>query len=205
MFKHALACDFSKDGIGKQAYMDFALRLCCVSAASKRCPLWWAQQITAKSRPLHTIIALIVAYQRRHPVDHHESQLRLLFCFLSRLQLTATLNPGCREFCENNTAITLVHIAATSDTDTIHYVWDFTGKPTILVALTSKQAEFHIDWPRLMESKTGSVRFTEAPQYTFMAIINRVGMHLAPSGGRSRMQLVAKALSCVSQIRAYRI
>uniref|UniRef100_A0A182QFW4 Lysosomal transcription factor n=1 Tax=Anopheles farauti TaxID=69004 RepID=A0A182QFW4_9DIPT len=94
----------------------------------------------------------------------------------SKLQrkLTARLNPGCRDICENNTAITLVHIAAESETDTIHYVWDFTGKPTILVALTSKRAEFHIDWAKLMESNAESVHFSEVPQYTFMAVINRI-------------------------------
>lgn len=89
-------------------------------------------------------------------------------------KLTTTLNPGCRDLCENNTAITLVHIAAESDTDTIHYVWDFTGKPTILVALTSKRAEFRIDWRNLMDSKSESVHFSEVPQYTFMAVINRI-------------------------------
>lgn len=114
-------------------------------------------------------------------------------------QLTATLNPGCRDFCENNTAITLVHIAAASDTDTIHYVWDFTGKPTILVALTSKQAEFHIDWPRLMDSKPESVYFTEVPQYTFMAIINRVGghSHINLAGNRRRQLLPSDSMATV--------
>uniref|UniRef100_A0AAG5CRD7 Lysosomal transcription factor n=1 Tax=Anopheles atroparvus TaxID=41427 RepID=A0AAG5CRD7_ANOAO len=93
----------------------------------------------------------------------------------SKLQrkLRATLNPGC-DICENRTDITLVHIAAESDTDTIHYVWDFTGKPTILVALTGKDARFHINWDLLMDSKPGSVNFTESPRYTFMAVINRI-------------------------------
>ncbi|XP_058129533.1 glycosylated lysosomal membrane protein-like [Anopheles ziemanni] len=105
-----------------------------------------------------------------------------LFCISSTLcdesnklqrKLKATLNPGCF-ICDNRTDITLVHIAAESDTDTIHYVWDFTGKPTILVALTGKGAQFQVDWAALFDSKPGSVNFTESPRYTFMAVINRI-------------------------------
>ncbi|KFB52045.1 AGAP004431-PA-like protein [Anopheles sinensis] len=105
-----------------------------------------------------------------------------LFCISSTLcdepnklqrKLKATLNPGCF-ICDNRTEITLVHIAAESDTDTIHYVWDFTGKPTILVALTGKGARFQVDWAAFFASEPGSVNFTETPRYTFMAVINRI-------------------------------
>lgn len=89
-------------------------------------------------------------------------------------KLTATLNPGCKDQCENDPSITLVHIAAESDTDTIHYVWDFTSKPTILVALTSKHAQFQINWSQFMDVTPQSVQFSEVPQYTFLAIINRI-------------------------------
>ncbi|XP_058059539.1 glycosylated lysosomal membrane protein-like [Anopheles bellator] len=95
----------------------------------------------------------------------------------SKLQrkLTATLNPNCPDFvCRNDSGITLVHIAAESATDTIHYVWDFTGTPTILVALTGKDVGLHINWTSLMDSKPGSVQFSKPPQYTFMAVINRI-------------------------------
>ncbi|XP_055637790.1 glycosylated lysosomal membrane protein-like [Toxorhynchites rutilus septentrionalis] len=91
-------------------------------------------------------------------------------------KLTAYLNPGCPEnIClGNSTDVTLIHIRADSAIDTIHYVWDFTGKPTILVALTSKNASLVIHWDDFFADKSESVQFTEQPKYTFMTIINRI-------------------------------
>lgn len=87
-------------------------------------------------------------------------------------KLTAELNPGCSDsFCDQ---ITLVHIRAESAVDTIHYVWDFTGKPTILVALTGKNASLLIHWEDFMAVRPQSVRFSEQPIYTFMTVINRI-------------------------------
>ncbi|XP_021706130.1 glycosylated lysosomal membrane protein [Aedes aegypti] len=91
-------------------------------------------------------------------------------------KLTARLNPDCPEdVCagEGN-ALTLIHIRADSDLDTIHYVWDFTGKPTILVALTRKNASLKINWYDLLDAKPSSVQFSETPIYTFMTVINRI-------------------------------
>lgn len=90
--------------------------------------------------------------------------------------LTARLNPGCPEgLCaRNNVNVTLIHIRADSAVDTIHYVWDFTGKPSILVALTGKNATLDIQWDDFFALQPRSIRFSEPPQYTFMTIINRI-------------------------------
>lgn len=91
-------------------------------------------------------------------------------------KLTARLNPHCPEdVCSvNGTDVTVIHIRADSAKDTIHYVWDFTGKPTILVALTDKKATLDIDWNDFFGGKPESVRFSKPPVYTFMTIINRI-------------------------------
>uniref|UniRef100_A0A2M3Z6D0 Putative lysosomal transcription factor n=1 Tax=Anopheles braziliensis TaxID=58242 RepID=A0A2M3Z6D0_9DIPT len=97
----------------------------------------------------------------------------------SKLQrkLKTTLNPHCpSDICQKEAGglITVVHITAESDSDTIHYVWDFTGKPTVMVALTGKHAELRIGWNDFLQNRPNSVNFTEQPQYTFMAVINRI-------------------------------
>lgn len=95
-------------------------------------------------------------------------------CDIER-KLTAQLNPDCPDdVCTDDNALTLVYIRAESDVDTIHYVWDFTGKPTILVALTKKNASLKINWHDFMDAKPTSVQFSEAPIYTFMTVINRI-------------------------------
>lgn len=99
-----------------------------------------------------------------------------LTCAIQSFQLSARLNPDCPEdICTpDGNALTLIHIRADSDLDTIHYVWDFTGKPTILVALTRKNASLKINWNDFMDAKPSSVQFSETPIYTFMTVINRV-------------------------------
>uniref|UniRef100_A0A8D8ABU8 Glycosylated lysosomal membrane protein n=2 Tax=Culex pipiens TaxID=7175 RepID=A0A8D8ABU8_CULPI len=91
-------------------------------------------------------------------------------------KLTARLNPHCPEdVCTpNGTDVTVIHIRADSAKDTIHYVWDFTGKPTILVALTDKSATLDIQWDDFLGGKPESVRFSKQPVYTFMTVINRI-------------------------------
>ncbi|XP_058453453.1 glycosylated lysosomal membrane protein-like [Malaya genurostris] len=91
-------------------------------------------------------------------------------------KLIAELNPGCPEkICTaNNSGVTLIHIRAESATDTIHYVWDFTQKPTILVALTEKNASLNIDWEAFRSRKPESVKFSKPTKYVFMTVINRI-------------------------------
>ncbi|XP_055607118.1 glycosylated lysosomal membrane protein-like [Uranotaenia lowii] len=91
-------------------------------------------------------------------------------------KLSAQLNPDCPEaICSpSGTDVTVIHIRAESAVDTIHYVWDFTGKPTIMVALTGKDAIMKIKWESFMNEDGQSVTFSEQPRYTFMTVINRI-------------------------------
>ncbi|XP_058823640.1 glycosylated lysosomal membrane protein-like [Topomyia yanbarensis] len=91
-------------------------------------------------------------------------------------KLTAKLNPGCPDsICPtNSTGLTLIYIRAESPTDTIHYLWDFTQKPTILVALTEKNVTLNISWEHFRDRKSESVSFSKQPKYVFMTVINRI-------------------------------
>lgn len=94
------------------------------------------------------------------------------------MQLDAQLNPGCPiEFCENNNdpnIITVVHISSNGQHDTLHYVWDFTGKPSVLIALTSPNTNLTINWQNFMDDKPDSIEFSTKPIYTSTVVMNRV-------------------------------
>ncbi|XP_053695239.1 glycosylated lysosomal membrane protein-like [Sabethes cyaneus] len=94
-------------------------------------------------------------------------------------KLTATLNPGCpADICSDDLTegqVTLIYIRAEGAADTIHYVWDFTGKPTILVALTERNASLIINWEDFWQGKPESIGFgNKHPKYVFMTVINRI-------------------------------
>ncbi|XP_055546017.1 glycosylated lysosomal membrane protein-like [Wyeomyia smithii] len=93
-------------------------------------------------------------------------------------KLTASLNPGCpADICPDNptdSQVTLIYIRAEGTVDTIHYVWDFTGKPTILVALTERNASLTIRWEHFWQGEPESVKFSTEPKYMFMTVINRI-------------------------------
>ena len=93
--------------------------------------------------------------------------------------MDAQLNPGCPpEICLNNNdpnAITVVHISSDGRNDTLHYVWDFTGKPSILIALTPLNTNLTINWKNFMDDEENSIEFSTKPIYTSTAVMNRVG------------------------------
>ncbi|XP_065072900.1 glycosylated lysosomal membrane protein-like [Ochlerotatus camptorhynchus] len=119
-------------------------------------------------RASHTVLLLLLAFTGVGLCSAQSSDIERT--------LTGWLNPGCPEnICSGDSAgITLVHIRADSAVDTIHYVWDFTGKPTILVALTRKNVTLDIHWDDLFAGRPQSVKFSEQPIYTFMTVINRI-------------------------------
>lgn len=92
--------------------------------------------------------------------------------------MEATLNPGCPDnICDQNdqaNAITVVHIKAIGSTNCLHYVWDFTGSPTVLMALTPLNTSLTINWRHFMDADLQSVTFSKKPIYTSAVIITRV-------------------------------
>ena len=93
-------------------------------------------------------------------------------------QLKAFLNPGlseCGDVCAGKKPITL-YVRAEGPSDTLHYLWDLTGHPAVLLAVTSPSAKIHINWSPYLLHLPQSVNFTEKPQYTFGLEIQKVSL-----------------------------
>lgn len=80
------------------------------------------------------------------------------------------MNPG-NEQAGNET--TLVHIVANGDNDQLHYIWDFTRRPSILVTQTERNANLTIDWKHLPSHGT-AIRFSHQPKYSMAFILSKV-------------------------------
>lgn len=93
------------------------------------------------------------------------------------MKLTTYLNPDCpAEYCNStdDPIITLIHITADSGQDMLHYIWDFTGTPAVMIALTSRDAKLSIDWNHFVKGSAESVKFNETPQYVFSTVIKKI-------------------------------
>jgi len=88
-------------------------------------------------------------------------------------KITAKLNPGCEQNPLCKGAI-LVHVKAEGENDTLHHVWDFTGKPTLLLALTDKNANLTIQWSPFLFGAQGSVKFDPKPKYVYGVVIDKM-------------------------------
>lgn len=89
-------------------------------------------------------------------------------------EIETFINPGCEghySYCDD---LTLVHVKAEAKNDTLHYLWDFTGVPGILLAKTSKKSNLTIQWDKLMSGEIGAVSFTAKPSYIFAMVINKI-------------------------------
>lgn len=90
-------------------------------------------------------------------------------------RLSVTLNPGCEEQigseCEG---IVFVHVEAKSDVNTIHYIWDFTGAPSLFLARTDNNATLGIAWDNFMRAKPNSVNFSSEPEFIFSSVIKTI-------------------------------
>lgn len=70
--------------------------------------------------------------------------------------------------------VTLIHISADGSNDTLHYIWDFTGKPSILMALTPINTTVAINWNAYMSNELNSIKFSSKPKYSASFVLNRV-------------------------------
>lgn len=93
----------------------------------------------------------------------------LFLCY----QLRSRLNPDCDETCRGRNVTTL-HLSADGSNDTLHYLWDFIGYPSVLLALTPPSTSLNISWEDYLARRENSVRFSEKPKYSFGMIINKV-------------------------------
>lgn len=128
--------------------------------------------------------------------SHHQSWMRRLFstadlhiCIIYPPQVDAVLNPDCPEtLCGHDadqpTLITVVHVRSAGASDAIHQLWDFTGKPSVLIARTSLNASLAIDWTAFMNGSAHSVSFDVAPMYSTCLMLGRVSSDVWLYDGR---------------------
>ncbi|KAG7205591.1 hypothetical protein KM043_007561 [Ampulex compressa] len=87
--------------------------------------------------------------------------------------LRSWVNLGCGELCKDKN-ITTVYLRADGPNDTLHYLWDFGGNPSILLALTPPSSWINITWEDFIARKENSVTFSEEPDYIFGVVINKI-------------------------------
>lgn len=87
-------------------------------------------------------------------------------------KLSVTLNPQCDD-CDNSTVIFL-HIEAEGEDDVLHHIWDFTGKPSMLLAVTPKQYNLSIQWNNYKLGLENSVQFTPTPIYSTGLVLDKI-------------------------------
>lgn len=74
---------------------------------------------------------------------------------------------------ELNNKTTLIHVQADGDNDTLHYIWDLTRQPTILVALCEKNTNVTIEWTKTLRD-ADSVKFSTKPKYSMAFVLTKV-------------------------------
>lgn len=87
-------------------------------------------------------------------------------------RLSVTLNPHC-DSCDNSTIIFL-HIEAEGEDDVLHHIWDFTAKPSVLLAVTPKRYNLSIQWNDYMLGGENTVQFTPAPYYSTGVVLDKI-------------------------------
>lgn len=87
--------------------------------------------------------------------------------------LRSWVNPDCGVRCKEKN-VTTIYLRADGPNDTLHYLWDFDGNPSILLALTSTSTYLNISWDDYLVKKQNSVTFTEEPAYTFGVALNKI-------------------------------
>lgn len=63
---------------------------------------------------------------------------------------------------------------AVGDKDTLHHIWDFSGKPSVVLALTAPNASLAVTWSDFAFGKPNSVQITPQPMYTYGVVLDEV-------------------------------
>ncbi|XP_018363375.1 PREDICTED: glycosylated lysosomal membrane protein A-like [Trachymyrmex cornetzi] len=93
--------------------------------------------------------------------------------FSTQRTLRSWVNQGCGEPCRERNVTTL-YLRADGPNDTLHYLWDFIGTPSVLLAVTPPSAYLNITWDDYLARRENSVVFSEKPSYSFGVIINKI-------------------------------
>jgi len=98
-----------------------------------------------------------------------------VYCTFARFHLTYVISHIAYEICTpENTKMTLIHVEAIGQNDSLHYLWDFGGKPSVLISRTLPNTKLKINWEDFRDNKKKSVSFTSEPLYTFITVFNKV-------------------------------
>ncbi|KAI4503788.1 hypothetical protein M0802_001191 [Mischocyttarus mexicanus] len=107
------------------------------------------------------------------PNEYAKRRLFVRFSFVRWLFSYGGGRMHFEEKCKNKNWTT-IYLRAEGTNDTIHYVWDFGGKPSILMALTSLPATLNITCEDFIRRKNNSIVFSDNPIYTIGIIINKI-------------------------------
>lgn len=88
------------------------------------------------------------------------------------------MNPNCpKSICENENDdenITLIHVQADGDNDTLHYIWDFSNRPpTVLVTLCERNTNVTIVWNERFKD-VDDIHFIPKPKYMMAFLLTKV-------------------------------
>jgi len=88
-------------------------------------------------------------------------------------KLSTSHNPGCEDptICNN---FKLVYVRAEGPSDILHYLWDFTQKPSILVAATPLKSNLSISWEKFKGENKTSIKFSQDPVYSFGIVLDKI-------------------------------
>lgn len=131
--------------------------------------------------PIEIIILsfLLTCYIRHNNTIHWNWPRNLINCFRSishHFQITTKLNPDCPDSVCYNESITLIHTTADGPNDSIHHIWDFTGPPSILIALTEPNASVTIDWGSFMDDAIDAIQISPTPIYSAALVLTKVSL-----------------------------
>lgn len=79
---------------------------------------------------------------------------------------------------EINNRTTLIHVKADGDNDTLHYIWDLTRQPTILVVLCEKNTTVTMNWT-MTPISLDTIVFSPEPKYTMSFALTKVSSFAA--------------------------
>lgn len=69
--------------------------------------------------------------------------------------------------------ITLLHVQATGENDTLHYIWDLNRQPSVLVALCDRNTNVTFNWPATLQDAV-KIEFSPSPKYTMSFVLTKV-------------------------------
>lgn len=103
------------------------------------------------------------------------SLLSCMCCDSETRTLSTELNPGCEDQIGSECdGVVFVHIRAESSSNTLHYIFDFSGSPSILLAKTEKNVSLGINWDDFMSGLAGAVNFSSPPDFVFSSVVSRI-------------------------------